>query len=76
MPQLSIYLDEETAALLDRAVSISGTSVSKWVGRQIRESLKTQWPDGYFHLFGSVTDPSFTEPEEPYQVNSTPRAEF
>lgn len=76
MPQLSIYLDEETAALLDSAVSISGTSVSKWVGRQIRESLKNQWPDGYFQLFGSVTDSSFAEPEELYQVNSTPRAEF
>ncbi len=76
MPQLSIYLDEETATLLERAVSLSGTSVSKWVRKQIQRSLREDWPEGYFQLFGSVDDASFSEPEEPYQVNASPRAEF
>ena len=76
MPQLSIYLDEETAALLEKAVSPSGTSVSKWVRSQIHKSLQQDWPEGYFNLFGSVDDVSFSEPEEPYQINTSPRAEL
>lgn len=55
MPRLSTRFHEKTTAVPEIAVPSGETGVSQ----------KKCWPEGYFQLFGSVADVSFSEPEEP-----------
>lgn len=59
MPQLSLYIDDETLSKIETAAKINKTSISKWVSERLRESLANTWPDNYRSLFGSVDDDSF-----------------
>lgn len=56
MPQLAIYIDDQLAERLDKAVKASGKSKSKWVAEAIKRSLQDQWPEGFFELAGSWQD--------------------
>ena len=76
MPQLSLYFDEKTLKMVERAARLSNTSISKWVKGKVVESLENEWPDGYFELFGSIGDPSFEAPAEPDKTNAVPREEL
>ncbi len=53
MAQLAIYIDDQLAKRLDRAVKASGKSKSKWVAEAIKHSLQDQWPDGFFDFAGN-----------------------
>jgi predicted DNA-binding protein len=53
MAQLAIYIDDQLAERLDKAVKASGKSKSKWVAEAIKSSLQDQWPDGFFGNAGS-----------------------
>jgi len=53
MSQLAIYINDQLAQKLDKAVKASGKSKSKWVAGAIERSLQDQWPDGFFDLAGS-----------------------
>lgn len=48
MAQLAIYIDDQLAERLDKAVKATGKSKSKWVAEAIKHSLQDQWPDGFF----------------------------
>lgn len=76
MPQLSLYLDDNTLQMVKEVAALSNTSVSKWVRNKVLQSLHNEWPDGYFQLYGTVNDKSFAEPSEPYRINDTPREEL
>jgi len=56
MSQLAIYIDDQLAERLDKAVKASGQSKSKWVADAIKSSLQDQWPKGFFDLAGSWED--------------------
>ena len=56
MTQLAIYIDDQLATRLDKAVTASGKSKSKWVAEAIEKSLQDEWPDGFFDLAGSWED--------------------
>jgi predicted DNA-binding protein len=56
MAQLAIYIDEQLAKRLEKAVKASGKSKSKWVSEAIESVLKDQWPEGFFELAGSWED--------------------
>lgn len=56
MSQLAIYIDDQLAERLDKAVKASGKSKSKWVADAIKSSLQDQWPEGFFDLAGSWED--------------------
>ena len=56
MSQLAIYIDDQLAKKLDKAVKASGKSKSKWVAGAIKRSLQDQWPDRFFDLAGSWED--------------------
>ena len=56
MSQLAIYIDDQLAKRLDKAVKASGKSKSKWVADAIKSSLQDQWPEGFFDLAGSWED--------------------
>jgi predicted transcriptional regulator len=62
MAQLAIYLEDQLAKRLDKAVKASGQSKSRWVAEAIERSLQDHWPDGFFDLAGSWQDEK--SPEE------------
>ncbi|SFQ99040.1 toxin-antitoxin system, antitoxin component [Desulfoscipio geothermicus] len=59
MPQLSLYIDDETLSKIETAAKINQISISKWVSERLKESLANSWPENYASLFGSVDDDSF-----------------
>ena len=56
MAQLALYIDEQLAERLAKAVKASGKSKSKWVSEAIERELKDHWPEGFFDLAGSWED--------------------
>lgn len=64
MPQISLYIDEETLEKLKAAAEREHTSISKWVARRIRSHVEPEYPVGYEALFGAIKDTSFAEPKE------------
>lgn len=64
MPQLSLYIDDETLKKIETAAKISNTSISRWVTERLKESLANTWPENYESLFGSVEDDSFVNEKQ------------
>jgi hypothetical protein len=64
MPQISLYIDKKTMQKVEKAAKAEKLSISKWVGKQLKKSLKTSYPTDFESLFGSITDESFVEPEK------------
>ncbi len=62
VPQLSIYLDNDTAQKLDEAAERQGMSRSALAAEAIRRILAHRLPDEWFALYGSWEDDR--EPEE------------
>lgn len=62
MPQISLYIDRDTLQKVEQAAQAEELSISKWVGKQLKKSLKTNYPADFEDLFGSIDDESFTEP--------------
>ena len=52
MAQMAIYIDNQLAERLEKAVKASGKSKSKWIAEAIRRSLHDEWPEGFFELAG------------------------
>lgn len=65
MPQLSLYFDEPTLKLLEKAAKTDNLSVSKWVKNKVLRSLEDEWPENYFALFGAIDDTSLKRPSQP-----------
>lgn len=63
MPQLSLYIDEDTLKKIETGAKISNTSVSKFVSVILGEHFSKSWPAGFKSVFGSITDDSFTKPK-------------
>lgn len=53
MPQLTIYLDQETDNLVREASRRSGEPASKWIAEAIRRRAKHEWPADVLAIFGS-----------------------
>ena len=56
MAQVTLYLDEETAAKLKAAAKASGLSQSKWVTKMIRQKVADAWPPQVAALAGAWPD--------------------
>jgi predicted transcriptional regulator len=56
MPQVAIYIDEETAAKLDEAVKRDCKSRSAWVSEAIKDKLQDRRKEQLLALFGSWED--------------------
>ncbi len=61
MPQVTLYLDDETDALARASAAAAGMSYSRWLGELIRSS--SDWPPEIRRLVGSA--PDFPLREEP-----------
>jgi hypothetical protein len=64
MPQVSLYIDRETLTKVEQLAQKSRTSISKWVGNNLKKFIRDDYPDDYFELFGALQDASFKRPEE------------
>ena len=53
MPQLHCYVKEELAKKLQLKARQAHLSVSKYLALLIEKEVETQWPEGYFELFGT-----------------------
>ncbi len=62
MPQISLYIDEETLHRVEEAAKAEKVSVSRWVGDQLKRRLATSYPDHFKSLYGSVDDDTFEAP--------------
>ena len=59
MPQLSLYIDENTLSKIEMGAKIEHVSISKYVVRKLNESMSTAWPENYNNLYGIMDDDSF-----------------
>lgn len=75
MPQISLYVDEETFKKVGRAAKLENKSISKWVSSRIKTSLNNSWPEDWFSLFGSLNDETFKEPNE-LDINADSKREM
>ena len=64
MPQVSLYIDKETLEKIEEMAQKSHTSLSKWVGSNLKRLIKDDYPDTFFNLFGSIQDTTFERPED------------
>lgn len=67
MPQVSLYLNDDTFARVRKAAEAESMSVSKWVAKKLNDAMAEEWPDGFDQLFGSIADDTFKAPgREPF----------
>ena len=59
MPQLSVYLDDNTLAQVKESAKTSNISMSKLITNALEKYMSNQWPEGFETLFGSVSDETF-----------------
>ena len=56
MPQITIYLDSDTDALVNAAIRGSGLSKSKWIAEAIQARARSEWPASVAALRGAWPD--------------------
>ncbi|TAG81450.1 MAG: ribbon-helix-helix protein, CopG family [Burkholderiales bacterium] len=56
MSQITLYLDDETQALIDRAAQANGISKSRWVAELIRKHARSEWPKTFIDAAGSFPE--------------------
>lgn len=72
MPQLTIYLDEATAARVRAAAKASGLPVSRWVRQRLGDARAAPaaetdaqgYPLGFWENFQPIDDPTFVAPPD------------
>lgn len=68
MPQVTLYLDEETDRRARAAAAAAGLSYSRWLGSLVRASTEEAWPESVRELAGAVRD--FPTAEEMYRATT------
>ena len=76
MAQINLYVDNGTLKKISQAAKREHKSISKWVCMRLAIALERTWPEGYFDLFGSLADPSFTRPNQPDFSKDIPRKDL
>jgi len=56
MPQVTIYLDDETARSARAAAAAAGVAVSRWISDLIRQRAANEWPRDVVALSGCWPD--------------------
>lgn len=71
MPQLSLYLDDATMEEVRRNAEAADVSLSQYVSGVLKKANSSTWPRGFFDLYGSIDDESFSEPAElPFELDA------
>ena len=74
MPQVTLYLDEETRHQVAEAARAESISQSRWVAQAIRDRIQLSWPRGWDSVLGSF--PDFPMREEPPRTPDAERIGF
>ena len=56
MPQVTLYLDNDTERLMREHAKAAGLPYSRWVATLIREKARTQWPEAVRQAAGQFPD--------------------
>ena len=62
VPQITLYLDDATQALVEQAALANGLSKSRWVSEIIRKYAAHEWPQACLALAGRFDDFPLREP--------------
>ncbi len=54
MPQVTLYIDEDTDVKARLAAHSAGVSYSRWVADLIRSRTRDEWPESVRRLAGSI----------------------
>ncbi|MDR3336292.1 MAG: hypothetical protein LBT16_03710 [Treponema sp.] len=76
MPQISLYIDEDTLQNVEKRAKQENISVSKWVGERIKKSIHDEYPEGFFELFGSLKNTPFERPVQGKFEDDCPLEQF
>jgi predicted transcriptional regulator len=76
MPQITLYLDDATQALVDQAAQANGVSKSRWVAEMIRKYAAHEWPQDCLTLAGHFADFPLREETPGTQIPDVPRIGF
>ena len=74
MPQVTLYIDEDTDAKARAAAAAAGVSYSRWVTELIRSRTRDEWPALIHNLAGSV--PEFPLRAGDDQAEDLPRVQL
>jgi len=64
MPQVSLYIDQEVLNKARRNASMKNVSLSKYVTEALAKDTESDWPKGYWDLFGALDDDTFVRPAD------------
>ena len=56
MPQVTLYVDEETDRRMRAAAQRAGVSLSRWIRDLIRGKTANEWPESVANLAGAWAD--------------------
>lgn len=73
MSQITLYLDEATQELVERAAKSHGVSKSRWVADLIRKHADTEWPATVLDLAGKFADFPLRDSSAQPDVADVPR---
>ena len=64
MPQLSLYIDDETMGVLRKNADERDVSLSRYARDLISSHNESAWPSDFWDVYGALKDDSFVVPEE------------
>lgn len=76
MPQLSLYLDDETMDRLREDAAREGVSLSRFARMKICEQKSAHWPESFWGTYGALNDETFVLPEKLDFAMDAPRGSF
>lgn len=76
MSQITLYLDDATQTLVERAAQANGMSKSRWVAEIIRKYASYEWPAECLALAGQFADFPLREDAPSSPAEDTPRLDF
>ncbi len=65
MPQISLYIDEQTLKKVEMAARKQHVSISKWVSQHLKAKLAPEYPPDYKNLFGCIPKDALRRPDTP-----------
>ena len=63
MPQLSLYIDDETMGVLRKSANERDVSLSRYARDLISSQSESAWPSDFWDVYGALEDDSFVVPE-------------
>lgn len=73
MPQISLYIDENTLRKIENAAARAHMSISRWVAQQLKSKVEQVYPPRFEELFGSIDDQAFVRPDQTGFDEDSPR---